>query len=143
VPLAPLLRGQDFLLFAKLARARGVVPASGWDWTTFCEVAAPLLRVALPQHEALEKHGVEQLQLQSGASASRSLRSTAERVYGSDPLAERDPFCEIVEDQIQTALEPEPIGGSYYVDTTLESDAAIFADVGGAAAWKRLLAEVS
>lgn len=136
---------EDFLLFAKLAAARGVVPSERWDWPAFCAACAPLLRVALQQRDALEKYGVSQLQLQPEQSTERSLRSTAERVYGCGPVAaEPDPFCEATQQQIQRALDPQGgAGDEYAVDASLDNDPAIFEDVGGVGPWRELLAALS
>lgn len=140
-PLSP----QDFLLFAKLATARGVVPRDRWDWSALCAAAGPLLWNALQQQDAMAKHGMSELQLQTGPSMSRSLRSTAERVYGTDPLAaEPDPLCEIMQEQIQSALDPrDGEEDGYNVDPSIENDPSIFADVGGIGPWRELLMSLS
>lgn len=93
----------------------------------------------------MAKHGIGELQLQTGPSMGRSLRSTAERVYGTDPLAAQpDPFCEIMQETIQSALDPhDGEDDGYSVDPSIDNDPTIFADVGGIGPWRGLLASLS
>jgi hypothetical protein len=143
---------QDFLLFAKLASARGIVPRDGWSWAGLCRAAAPLLKEPLGQEAAMAKYGIEQLQLQSSTGLERSLRSTSERVYGTSPLAdESDPFCDMCADQIQATLYPDEsedgrLSGfdGYTIEAGLmECDPTLFDDVGGIEPWRGLLAALS
>jgi hypothetical protein len=48
----------DFLVFCKLALARGVVPPA-WDWPAFLHVAADLISFAFEKADAKEKWGGE------------------------------------------------------------------------------------
>lgn len=137
-----LSRLQDFLLFARLAAARGVVPREGWDWSAFCAAAAPLLKAEFTEDDAKGKYGAEQLEL--NPTSGRSLRATSERIYGTSPLAEEpDPYFEHLREQIQAALFTDAGDNgtdSFVVDIALDDvDSAIFEDVGGVEPWRELL----
>jgi hypothetical protein len=138
-----LSRLQDFLLFARLAAARSVVPREGWDWRAFCAAAAPLLKAELSLEDATAKYGAEQLELNTDGG--RSLRATSERIYGTSPLAdEPDPYFEHLREEIQAALFADAGDNgadSYMIDIALdEVDPTLFDDVGGVEPWRELLA---
>ncbi|KAJ1632174.1 hypothetical protein T492DRAFT_868802, partial [Pavlovales sp. CCMP2436] len=133
----------DFLLFAKLARARGVIGCDGWDWHRFCAAAGALLKTPFMQDDAANQYGAEQLLV--APPGGRSLRSTAELIYGTSPLAtEADPFYELVQEQITTALYAD-VGDEQagYSVVSLDNDPSLFEDVGGLEVWQDLLAAVS
>lgn len=135
----------DFLLFAKLAVSRGVVVAdSSWDWSRFCSRAAVCLKSAFDQKDAAAKYG-------EASSGGRSLRFTAEQVYGvSCEVQERDPFVGIIKQQVGDALFPGRAGADDDEDDFDDEGkgasfehTAVFEDVGGVHAWRELLARLS
>lgn len=70
----------DFLLFCKLAVQARVLPR-GWDWAACLDQASGLLGFAFEKSDAQEKYGGENVF--SAVMGGRSLRATAELVYGS------------------------------------------------------------
>jgi hypothetical protein len=69
----------DFMVFCLLASRRAVVPP-GWDWAAFLEVASQYVCYAFEKSDAKERWGGENVF--SAMSGGRSLRYTAEMVYG-------------------------------------------------------------
>ena len=49
---------QDFLVFCRLAKEKGVLP-EGWNWSKFLDTAAELLPYAFEKSDAQEKYGGE------------------------------------------------------------------------------------
>jgi len=71
---------QDFLVFCRLAKEKGVLP-EGWNWSKFLDTAAELLPYAFEKSDAQEKYGVENIfALVTGGGP---LRYTGEMIYGS------------------------------------------------------------
>lgn len=70
---------RDFLVFAKLAALRGVVPP-GWDWAAVLDAAPAHLLCAFEKSDAQEKYGSENVF--EAMMGGRSLRYTGEVVYG-------------------------------------------------------------
>jgi hypothetical protein len=70
---------ERFLIFCKLERAAGAVPP-GWDWPSFLAAAALRLAEPLDEEDASQRWGGENFF--AGAFGGRSLRFTADVVYG-------------------------------------------------------------
>ncbi|KXZ55029.1 hypothetical protein GPECTOR_3g190 [Gonium pectorale] len=119
----------DFLVFCKLAAAHRVVPAR-WDWGACLAQAAGLLGYAFEKADAKDKYGGENVF--SAFMGGRSLRATAEVVYGTSCMAGAmggdDEELAAIQDQV----------GSMPLGQLLSHRPELFSDVGGAAAWKRL-----
>lgn len=108
---------QDFLVFCKLAVSKGVVP-EGWDWKAFLQTARGLLRFAFEKSDAQEKYGSENVF--AVATGGRSLRYTAEAIYGSSIMSMEDSKEAIeMEETVQQQRGREEV----------------FSDVGGVAVW--------
>jgi hypothetical protein len=120
----------DFLVFCKLAVRNGVVPQRGWDWGRFLNKAAELLGFAFEKDDAKEKYGGENVF--SAAMGGRSLRATAEFVYGTSCMAGAMSGGDDPAEQLREQVESEPL------EVLLAGQGELFADVGGAAAWRRL-----
>mmetsp|Transcript_20548 Transcript_20548/g.60683 ORF Transcript_20548/g.60683 Transcript_20548/m.60683 type:complete len:250 (+) Transcript_20548:70-819(+) len=123
----------DFLLFVKLAAARGVAPSAGeaWDWAKLCERAISLLPNAFERSDAAGKYGAV-----SAQGAGYALSLMAEQVYGSsctDGEEAEDPLSAMVRDQIDEAQmreqEGADEGGSF---------AQLFDGIGGPEPWQAL-----
>lgn len=123
----------DFLLFCKLAVARGAVPTP-WSWSKCLDVAAKLLMYAFEKSDAQEKWGSENFFFtQTGG---RSLRCAAQLVYGES--CQSGIFSDGPEDDLRSAMEVEierKLG-----DSPLPEDfkGKVLADVGGDKIWRRL-----
>ena len=76
---------RDFLVFCRLARLAGALPER-WDWPAYLRHAAPMLRFAFEKSDAQDKYGSENVF--RAALGGRSLRATAEAIYGSSCLAQ-------------------------------------------------------
>ena len=74
----------DFLVFCRLAQSSGAIPA-GWDWDAFLMHAAENLRYAFEKSDAQEKYGSENVF--AAAMGGRSLRATAEAIFGTSCMA--------------------------------------------------------
>lgn len=117
---------KDFLVFAKLAAARRVVPP-GWSWPECLAEAGKLLPYAFEKSDAKEKWGGENVF--SAMLGGRSLRFTGETVYvnsvtnGGGASFNAAPGAEAAANARPEALFDRP--------TLLD-------DVGGAAAWRSL-----
>jgi hypothetical protein len=133
----------DLADFCKLALRAGVVPvapvapstAVPWDWRAFLAQAAELVTSAFDKRDAQDKYGRENVF--AGMLGGRSLRYTATLVYGDIGAGASDAAASIRRDRagVQTR-DPQLKGG--------ESSPAgtFFADIGGVAAWRKLLADV-
>ncbi|CAE8620993.1 unnamed protein product [Polarella glacialis] len=109
---------QDFFLFCKLAVRKAVIPPN-WDWAAFLVTAEDLLRYAFEKEDAQEKYGSENVF--NAAMGGRSLRYTAEMVYGSSCMAmEESDAAQELEDTIERSFNNE----------------RVFDDVGGVVAWR-------
>lgn len=107
----------DFLTFCKFAVRHGVIP-DGWDWPAFLGTAKGLLRYAFEKSDATEKYGLENVF--AVAMGGRSLRYTAEVVYGS-------------------ACMSRPSEAEKGVDEIVRANPSrddLYQDVGGAAVWR-------
>lgn len=71
----------DFMTFCLLAKRRGALP-EGWDWAAFLKVAAKFVVFAFEKSDAQERWGSENVF--SAMMGGRSLRFTAEKIYGSN-----------------------------------------------------------
>ncbi|PRW32888.1 tRNA pseudouridine synthase [Chlorella sorokiniana] len=122
---------EDFLIFCKLAVANGVVPQQHWDWGKFLRIAADLLPYAFEKSDASDKWGGENIF--AAAMGGRSLRATAEVVFGSGlsshcgPSEAEQDLIYRIQDQLHELLAGQGEGP------------AMFADVGGQAVWRKLL----
>jgi hypothetical protein len=85
---SPVLKARivlDFLLFLKLAVAKGAIPALDWEYKKLLSAAAKLLSAFFNKaQDAISKYGSENIFAVS--SGGRSLRYTAEQVYGTNVL---------------------------------------------------------
>eukprot|EP00178_Gracilaria_changii_P003310 TRINITY_DN1487_c0_g1_i1.p2 TRINITY_DN1487_c0_g1~~TRINITY_DN1487_c0_g1_i1.p2 ORF type:complete len:588 (-),score=78.18 TRINITY_DN1487_c0_g1_i1:4154-5917(-) len=77
----------DFLVFCKLAVARGALP-DVWEWRTFLHVAVNHLHCAFEKSDAQDKYGSENYF--SAFLSGRSLRFTAKQIYGLDLMGPED-----------------------------------------------------
>jgi len=75
---------QDFLLFCRLAKDRGAIPAN-WNWSQFLKVASEHLAYAFDKSCAREKYGRENI-FSPMIGSGRSLRYTGEVIYGSSAV---------------------------------------------------------
>jgi tetratricopeptide (TPR) repeat protein len=116
---------EDFLVFCKMAVRNKVIPEK-WDWKSFIEASLKLLPYAFEKDDAQEKYGGENVF--SGLLGGRSLRYTAELVYGS------------------SIMEGE-LGSQEYYDLvekiddqwrSLQRNRNFFSDVGGFEVWRNL-----
>jgi hypothetical protein len=116
-------------VFCKLAVANGVIPRRGWDWPKFLSTARGLLPYAFEKSDAEARWGP------FGADG-RSLRRTGCDAYGWSCFGGAGEVQSEMEvalwDQVQDRLDEllEPGAGA-------EAE-ALFAGVGGAAAWREL-----
>lgn len=121
---------EDFLVFCKLAVRNAVVPHN-WDWRAFLRVAVNLLKFAFEKSDAQEKYGSEHIF--SAVTGGRSLRFTAESVYGygcqgfDDSTPEAEAVMEL-QDQINDCWEVLISKGGRHSN-------GIFDDVGGFDVW--------
>ena len=112
-----------FLIFCRLAEERKVVPPR-WDWTAFLQQAGQHLRYAFEKSDAQKKWGGENIF--SAATGGRSLRYTAEVIYGSSCQygSKPNPRAKQLEDLVHDASD---------------LNAKLCMRVGGLAAWRTLL----
>lgn len=127
-PLPPLPIGKDFLIFCKLAVKSNVIPP-GWRWDTFLETATGLLPYAFEKSDAKEKWGGENVF--TAMMGGRSLRFTGEVVYGFSCMGPGGSSTEHT--QVKRSVR-----GKWKALVDGEGAADLFADVGGAEAWKKL-----
>ncbi|EFJ50399.1 hypothetical protein VOLCADRAFT_103978 [Volvox carteri f. nagariensis] len=120
----------DFLLFCKLAVRHGVVPHRNWDWNKFLNKAAELLGYAFEKSDAKEKYGNENVF--SVITGGRSLRATAEVVYGTSCMAGSD------QEEDAEVLQLREVIEDGLLEEMMETQPELFEDVGGVAAWARL-----
>ena len=119
---------QDFLVFCKLAVARGVVPRA-WAWAPFLKVAAAELLYSIEKSDAVDKWGMENVSPVFAAMGGRSLRLTAEFVYGTPAPAGEAPSWRGAKGAEAAARTAE---------AQLLRKPALFEDVGGMAIWRQL-----
>ena len=112
----------DFWVFCKQAKEVGAVP-SDWQWDRFLDVASKHLRYAFEKEDATEKWGGENVF--SAMMGGRSLRFTAEQIYGSSIQA--------MEDSTRTEELNDHIASSNFFQ-----EPSNFDGLGGAACWNRL-----
>lgn len=120
---------EDFLLFCKLAVMHSVVPP-GWSWSKFLTAAAKLLPYAFEKSDAQEKWGGENVF--AAAMGGRSLRYTGEVVYGSSTMGGGE------QPQEARELHRQVMGHWGVLVSGSPEGEAVFADVGGVAAWRKL-----
>ena len=112
---------EDFLIYAKLSALREVVPVLGWDWAHCLKVAVTLIPFAFEKSDAKEKYDEH---IANAAFGGRSLRLTAELIYGTS-ISEQDcTFANAVMDHFESKGKP------------FKNHKAFFDNVGGVAIWK-------
>lgn len=122
----------DFLAFCVLAARRGVVPRA-WPWADFLKVAAQFAPFAFENSDAQERWGSENVI--TVLSGGRSLRFTAEKVYGSGAMQQTlTPEHSAVLDAVGV---PETARGVRALP------AALLAEAGGVEVWERFSAAVT
>ncbi|KAG2493057.1 hypothetical protein HYH03_008720 [Edaphochlamys debaryana] len=119
----------DFLVFCKLAVKQGVVPP-GWDWPAFLAAAEGAVGEWFDKEDAKEKWGGENI-FRGMMSGGRSLRFTAEVVYGSSCMSAYGI------PEAATRMAKEELGG-VPVAELLRTRPGAMEDVGGVEAWARL-----
>lgn len=113
----------ELLVFARLTSATsGVLPTS-WSWEAFLSAANPAITVALDEQSARRVHG---------ASAHLTMRRVAVCIYGTSA-------DEVLRSDAHSAMDSTVKGYTHRSSTAWLTDEALFADVGGSAAWKMLL----
>ena len=120
--------GDDFLAFCFLANRAGVIPASGWSWSSFFAVAPKHIVFAFEKSDAKERWGGENaFQAMMGG---RSLRYTGEQIYKTrvDVPGQGEEHQEL-EEQLEEA------GGG-------EKRKELQDLVGGSELWAKLLADL-
>ena len=104
--LCKLRIGLDFLLFVKQCLAKGAIPALNWDYSKLLKAAPRLLNKPFAkQGDAIQKYGGENVF--DVASGWRSLRWTAEHVYGTNvqnPAFSSDPVYLRIKAEIYRVL---------------------------------------
>jgi len=111
---------QDFLVFCRLAKEKGVLP-EGWNWSKFLDTAAELLPYAFEKSDAKEKYGGENVF--AFVTGGRSLRSTGEMIYGSsfgafaEESQEHKRLMRELKDKKRTSEMVEEVGGKKVWDT--------------------------
>jgi hypothetical protein len=116
---------EDFLVFCLLAARNRVVP-NDWNWQAFLEAAPRWIVCAFEKSDAQERWGSENFfQAQMGG---RSLRHTAMEVYGQGP----DAFDGATEAEMRARDDAEVWAH--------ERATVAVAEVGGSAAWEKILA---
>mmetsp|Transcript_1262 Transcript_1262/g.3527 ORF Transcript_1262/g.3527 Transcript_1262/m.3527 type:complete len:255 (+) Transcript_1262:111-875(+) len=125
---------EDFLIFIKLASARGVAPpeGDGFVWAKLCSRAAKLLPNAFEKSDAAEKYGKV-----SANGAAYALRLMAEQVYGNsadDESAEDDPLYSMVRHELGDAATEIGEGP----EGVLGLEARLFEGIGGLGPWAEL-----
>jgi len=100
--------------------SKGVVP-DGWDWKAFLQTAKGLLRFAFEKSDAQEKYGSENVF--AVATGGRSLRYTAEAIYGSSIMS-MEASKEAIE--MEETVQQQP------------GREEVFLDVGGVDVWMEI-----
>ena len=129
----------DFLVYCHLARFVGAIPVNiGWDWVVCLDKFGHLLNYAFEKSDAGDKYGRENVF--SAMMGGRSLRFTAECIYGSSAVAGSDGITG--NDHRPTLAELARLQS--LVDSGMEwnSNNPLFKDVGGFDVWKRLLSKL-
>ena len=119
----------DFLVFCVLASRRNVVPP-GWDWLAFFKVASQFVCFAFEKSDAQERWGGENVfSALTGSNGGRSLRYTAEVVYGSSCQSGSTEHSDHIK-----ADEEAGESGAWNDRPPLPD--ALYDEVGGRAAWE-------
>lgn len=130
----------DFLVFCKMGVANGALP-SAWRWKDFLNEAKGHLCFAFEKSDAQEKYGEENyFNGLLGIGSGRSLRYTAQRIYGSEimnPDEGNDMFDDMWEDVRSCLFEEEE-----EEEVDFEGTDYIFAEVGGKAVWQKFLQDL-
>jgi hypothetical protein len=111
---------RDFQVFCLLANRRGVIPKD-WDWAAFLKVAARFAGYAFEKSDAQERWGSENFF--NAMTGGRSLRYTAEQVYGSRCQSGEQPISA----QTMALLRKQP---------------AVLDELGGSTLWATFAAEL-
>jgi hypothetical protein len=126
---------RSFLTFCKLALKNGVVP-SKWDWTAFTKVATEHLIYAFEKSDAQEKYGGENVF--DAAMGGRSLRFTAEQVYGTNVYDGNT-----VSEENKSVKESVDGASCFRAHShSLATSESLFATVGGYEIWETLLKDL-
>lgn len=131
----------DFLVFARLATARHAVP-EGCDWSRLCAQAGRLIRFRLEKADAEGMYGAE-----AATTGERSLRRTAEAVYGQPASSHADALSNKLRGEVAlvrasfVAMAPEG-DGPIRVEPVSQALLAQLAEVGGFEPWAALYREL-
>ena len=127
----------DFLVYCHLAIFVGAVPLN-WDWVQCLDKFGYLIRFAFEKSDAGDKYGRENIF--SGLMGGRSLRFTAEIIYGSSAVGGdyNDPSDQV----LATVRELERLYSLVSDGIEWSADNILFKDVGGFDVWNRLLANL-
>ena len=125
----------DFLLFTKLAVARGVIPSSSsdtpWEWGVYLDVAGQMIYKAFAPDKCggAEKYGKQ-------AGDGTALRSWGQAIYEGvyREETEADQLHDAMKQKVDAACWGED-GGPHF---SFARDPSIYDDVGSVYAWKGL-----
>ncbi|GAB4817278.1 hypothetical protein N2152v2_004324 [Parachlorella kessleri] len=126
---------QDFLVFCKLAVLHEVIPQQGWSWPDCLGHATQELPYAFEKSDAKAKWGGENVF--RPFLGGRSLRFTGEAVMGSSCM---EPGAQSKEEQ-QVARQVRKQGRAVHQELSGVEE-ALFTEVGGGAAWRKLLRDM-
>ena len=130
----------DFLVYCHLARCVGAVPVnSGWDWVGCLDTFGHLLSYAFEKSDAADKYGREDI-FSARLLGGRSLRATAERIYGSSVAGAIDTPTDDILATVAELERLESLVGNGFMEWNSKN--TLFQDVGGFAVWNRLLGNV-
>jgi hypothetical protein len=126
---------RSFLTFCKLALKNGIVP-SEWDWNAFTKVAAQHLICSFEKSDAQEKYGGENVF--GAAMGGRSLRFTAEQVYGTNVYDGNS-----VSEENKSVKDSVDGASCFRAHShSLVTSESLFAAVGGYEIWETLLKDL-
>jgi hypothetical protein len=115
----------DFMTFCLLAKRSKCIPAGGWQWQEFLRKAAGFVVFAFEKSDAKERWGSENVF--SAMMGGRSLRYTAELVYGSSCQEQSD------SPQAERAMQ----------EASEHPSDAIYNEIGGRNAWTMFQQELA
>ena len=125
----------DFLIFAKLAVLREVVPLLDWSWEAFLDIALNLVAYPFSKNDAKAKYGDENVFLVN--SGGRSLRYTAEFVYPCPVNAQKpDPVYNKWIDEISKNANND-------VEVIFNNALLLTDDIGESEIWKEFKTKLS
>lgn len=127
---------ESFFKFCCLAEKNGVIPRV-WDWKSFLQLAPEHIIYAFEKSDAQEKYGGENVF--SAAMGGRSLRFTAEQVYGTTVY---EGSC--VSAGNQSLIDAIDETGMFDAEKArFKKHARLFSKVGGVEAWEKLFRDVN